>query len=116
MNTIIKVMDTIIKLMALNGMARIKPTLATQKRIYLMPDGGAIDLSKIVAISEVRSMEAWSNWADGGRELVRSGLAFEVVLTPSANLAYYVDDIGEEVHDDLKSAWIAFWNERESHD
>jgi len=101
--------------MALDGMARIKPTLATQNRIYLMPDGGAIDLSKIVAITEIRSMEAWSNPPHGDRKLVKSGLAFEVVLTPSANLAYYVDDIGEEVHDDLKSAWIA-WNERESHD
>jgi len=87
----------------------------SQHRIYLMPDGGAIDLSKIIAITEVRSMEAWSNWADGGRELVKSGLAFEVVA-PFVNLSYYVDEIGEEAHHDLKAAWIAFWNERESHD
>jgi len=87
----------------------------SQHRIYLMPDGGAINLSEIVAISEVRSMQAWSNPPHGDRKLVKEGLAFEVVLTSSGNLAYYVDDIGEEVHDDLKAAWIAFWDESESH-
>jgi len=80
-----------------------------------MPDGGAIDLSKIIAITEVRSMEAWSNWADGGRELVKSGLAFEVIA-PFVNLSYYVDEIGEEAHHDLKAAWIAFCSEGVSHD
>jgi len=84
-------------------------------RIYSMPDGGAIDLSKIVAITEVRSMEAWSNPPVGDRELVKSGLAFQVFVA-GASLCHYVDDIGEEVHEDLKASWIAFWNERESHD
>jgi len=81
-----------------------------------MPDGGAIDLSKIVAISEVRSMQAWSNPPYADTKLVKEGLAFEVVLTSSGNLAYYVDDIGEEVHHDLKAAWIAFCSEGVSHD
>jgi len=79
-----------------------------------MPDGGAIDLSKIVAITEVRSMQAWSNPPDGDRKLVKEGLAFEVVVPPTT-LAYYVDDIGEEAHHDLKAAWTAFYSESESH-
>jgi len=80
-----------------------------------MPDGGAIDLSKIFAITELRDMQAWSNPVVGEKEFVKSGLAFEVIAPP-VSICHYVDDVGEEAHHDLKAAWIAFCSESESRD
>ena len=80
----------------------------SQSRIYLMPDGSAVDLSKIIAVTEIRDMQAWHTPVVGEKEFVKSGQAFEIAM-PFVNLSYYIDEVGEETPDRLIAAWIAFY-------